>query len=78
MKRTRSGLVFVLLAAFTASPALTGEARLVQLDSVMIKDTNTGLIWQLDKSPEQFDTDGDTRRKANHDQHSLQVPGGAQ
>ncbi len=56
MKKKRSCLVLVLLAAFTASLALAGEARLVQLDNSMVKDTKTGLFWQFEKSPEQFDT----------------------
>ena len=56
MKKNRFCLVFVLLAAFTASLAFAGEARLVQLDNSMVKDTKTGLIWQLDKSHEQFDS----------------------
>lgn len=44
MKKTPLCLVFVLLVGFAASPALAGEARLVQLDQDMVKDTQTGLI----------------------------------
>jgi len=56
MKKNRLGLMFALFAVLTALPALAGEARLVPLDNSMVKDTKTGLIWQLDKSPEQFDS----------------------
>lgn len=56
MKKKRFCLVFVLLASLTASLALASEARLVQLDSGMVKDTKTGLIWQLGSSPQTFDS----------------------
>lgn len=56
MKKTPLCLVFVLLVSFAASPALAGEARLVQLDQDMVKDTQTGLIWQLGNSPQMFDS----------------------
>jgi len=71
MRKNRFAFVFVLLAALTASLALAGEARLVQLDNSMVKDTKTGLTWQLDKSPEQFDT----KEKAAQYASSLELGG---
>lgn len=56
MKKNRFCLVFVLLASLTASLALASEARLVQLDNGMVKDSKTGLIWQLGSSPQTFDS----------------------
>ena len=56
MKKKRFGLVVVLLATLVASLALAGETRLLQLDNVIVKDTKTGLLWQLDKSPQLFDS----------------------
>ena len=56
MKKKRFCLVVVLLATLVASLALAGETRLLQLDNGMIKDTKTGLLWQLDKSPQLFDS----------------------
>lgn len=56
MKKFHFSLVLVLLASLTASPAFAGEARLVTLDNDMIKDTKTGLIWQLGNSPQTFDS----------------------
>lgn len=65
MRKNRFGFVFVLFTAFTASLALAGEARLVQLDNSMVKDSKTGLIWQFDKSPEQFDSQEKAVQYAN-------------
>lgn len=56
MKKNRFCLMFVLLASLTASLAFAGEARLVQLDNGMVKDSKTGLIWQLGSSTQAFDS----------------------
>jgi len=56
MKKNQLCLVFVLLVSLTASLTFAGEARLVNLDNGMIKDTKTGLIWQLGNSPQVFDS----------------------
>lgn len=64
MKKNRLFLVFALLAAFTTPPAFAGEARLVMLDNSMVKDSKTGLIWQIDKSPVQFDNEEKAARYA--------------
>ena len=56
MKKNRLSLVFVLFVNLTASLAFAGEARLVQLDNSMIKDTKTGLIWQIGSSPQVLDS----------------------
>lgn len=56
MTRNQLHFVFMLIAACFSSMAFAGEPRLVQLDNTMVKDTKTGLIWQFDKSAEQFDS----------------------
>ena len=56
MTPKRIHLVFVLFIVFFASAVFAGEPRLVLVDNSMVRDTKTGLVWQLAKSPEEFDT----------------------
>ena len=56
MKKISFCLVLVLFVTFSASLIRAGETRLVEIDNSMVKDTKTGLIWQLDRSPYMLDS----------------------
>lgn len=58
MRIAHLGLICMLLTAVTACAGLhqSPEIRLILLDSGIVEDTKTGLQWQLDRSPNVFDT----------------------
>ena len=58
MKTKRFALTCLMTVCLAAPVALAGEARLVKLDNGTVNDTHTGLVWQLGKSPQMFNTPG--------------------